>query len=203
MINSMFSGPTFSVIVSSYNYQDYVIDAVESALNQSYPPLEVIVVDDGSSDESQERLKARFGEDPRVLLLTQSNQGQLAAWIAGFNRSIGDIIAPLDSDDLWEPNYLASMASVYQRERCIDVVYCNLQLFGAREGLMLNRGWQCHDRDLGTSVLLGCFYPKWQGVATSGNTVRRDLARILDLPADQISQWRTRPDDCIFTDQIF
>lgn len=199
MINSMFSGPTFSVIVSSYNYQDYVIDAVESALNQSYPPLEVIVVDDGSSDESQERLKARFGEDPRVLLLTQSNQGQLAAWIAGFNRSIGDIIAPLDSDDLWEPNYLASMASVYQRERCIDVVYCNLQLFGAREGLMLNRGWQCHDRDLGTSVLLGCFYPKWQGVATSGNTVRRDLmARILDLPADQISQWRTRPDDCIF-----
>ena len=62
MINSMFSGPTFSVIVSSYNYQDYVIDAAESALNQSYPPLEVIVVDDGSSDESQERLKARFYE---------------------------------------------------------------------------------------------------------------------------------------------
>lgn len=189
----------FSVLVSSYNYQDYVVQAVESALGQSLPPHEVIVVDDGSTDASVARLQQRFGQDPRVHIVPQANAGQLAAWITGFARSSGDFIALLDSDDLWESDFLASMAQVYQRDKSVDFVYCNMALFGAREGRMLTRAWQRQDRDLGSSVLLGCFHPRWQGVATSGNTLRRALmARILDLPADQVPAWRTRPDDCLF-----
>lgn len=189
----------FSVLVSSYNYQDYVVQAVESALAQTLPPYEVIVVDDGSTDESLRLLQARFGQTPCVKILSQPNTGQLAAWITGFGHSGGDIIALLDSDDLWEPGYLAAMAAIYERHPSVDFVYCNMTRFGAREGRLLTRRWQQRDRDLGTSALLGCFYPRWQGNATSGNTVRRALlARILDLPADQIPDWRTRPDDCLF-----
>lgn len=191
--------PGFSVLVSSYNYQDYVVDAVASALDQTRPPHEVIVVDDGSTDASFDRLQARFGGDPRVQLIRQDNAGQLATWISGFAHSSGEYIALLDSDDLWEPGYLEAMAGVFQRDPSVDFAYCNLSLFGARSGLMLQRRWQQRDRDLGTSVLLGCFHPKWQGVATSGNTLRRGLMqRILAMPADQVPDWRTRPDDCLF-----
>jgi glycosyltransferase involved in cell wall biosynthesis len=189
----------FSVLVSSYNYRDYVVQAVESVLAQTLPPHEVIVVDDGSSDDSLAVLHARFGQTPGVQILSQPNRGQLAAWITGFEHSSGDVIALLDSDDLWEAGYLAGMAAVYERCPSVDVVYCNMAKFGARQGLMLQRRWHRCDRDLGTSVLLGCFHPRWQGNATSANTLRRALmARILDLPSRQIDEWVTRPDDCLF-----
>jgi glycosyltransferase involved in cell wall biosynthesis len=190
---------SFSVLVSSYNYQDHVVSAVESALAQTLSPHEVIVVDDGSTDESVARLRERFGGHPKVQIIVQPNGGQLAAWITGFRRSSGAYIALLDSDDLWHSNYLASVAAVYLERPTVEFVYCNLELFGTREGLMLDRPWHRSDRDLGLSVLLGSFFPKWQGVATSGNTITRSLmARILDLPAQQIGEWVTRPDDCLF-----
>ena len=193
------TGIRFTVLVSSYNYRDYVVDAVQSAVDQSWPPHEVIVVDDGSTDDSVHRLEAHFAHTPAVRIVRQANAGQLAAWMTGFALSSGDVVALLDSDDLWEPHYLATMAQAYQRHPSADYVYCNMSLFGAREGVMLHRRRDRQDRDLGTSVLLGCFHPRWQGVATSGNTLRRELmARILTLPADQVSQWKTRPDDCLF-----
>ncbi len=195
----MSTPPKFSVLVSSYNYAEHVVQAVESALAQTLAPHEVIVVDDGSADDSVARLQARFGGDARVQIVAQPNAGQMAAWITGFARSSGDFIALLDSDDLWESGYLAAMADVFVRQPDVDFVFCNMALFGTRSGLMLQRGWHRRDRDLGLSVLLGCFEPRWQGVATSGNTLRRALmARILALPAEQVAQWRTRPDDCLF-----
>ncbi len=198
-VESEASAIRFTVLISSYNYQDFVIDAVQSALDQTWAPYEVIVVDDGSTDESVQKLHAHFAQVPHVRIVRQANAGQLAAWMTGFALSSGDVIALLDSDDLWEPHYLATMAQAYQRHPAADYVYCNMSLFGARQGLMLNGQRHQHDRDLGTSVLLGCFHPRWQGVATSGNTLRRELlARIFSLPADQVSQWKTRPDDCLF-----
>ena len=189
----------FSVLVSSYNYRDFVVEAVQSALNQTWSPHEVIVVDDGSTDDSVHRLLTHFAHEPTVRIVSQANAGQLAAWMHGFSLSSGNVVALLDSDDLWEPHYLATMAQTFERFPTVDYVYCNMSLFGARQGLMLTRARHRHDRDLGTSVLLGCFHPRWQGVATSGNTLRRELmARILTLPPDQVSQWKTRPDDCLF-----
>jgi len=191
--------PSFSVIVSSYNYQDHVVDSVASALKQTLPVLQVVVVDDGSTDESLQRLHARFDGDARVQIIAQTNAGQLAAWQRGLQACTGDVIALLDSDDLWHVDYIASMGRVYQDHADVDYVYCNLALFGSRDGLMLSSRRHRHDRDLGLSVVLGCFAPRWQGVATTGNTLRRALfARILALPPAQVSQWRTRPDDCLF-----
>jgi hypothetical protein len=86
-----------------------------------------------------------------------------------------------------------------ERQPDVDFVYCNMELFGARSGLMLKRRWHSRNRDLGLSVLLGSFHPRWQGVATSGNALRRALmAQILTLPGEQVAHWRTRPDDCLF-----
>jgi len=195
----MSQAPSFSVIVSSYNYQDHVVDAVASALHQTVPVLEVVVVDDGSTDASVDRLQERFGTDPRVRIIAQQNGGQLSAWIRGVRACSGDVIALLDSDDLWHENFIDAMGRVYLARPDVDYVYCNLALFGAREGQMLTKRRHRHDRDLGISVLQGCFKPRWQGVATSGNTLRRTLfERLVALPDEQVRQWRTRPDDCLF-----
>jgi glycosyltransferase involved in cell wall biosynthesis len=191
--------PTVSVLVSSYNYCDYVVQAVQSALLQSVPPLQVVVVDDGSSDDSWSVLQQAFGDDRRVTLLQQPNGGQMSAWVRGLAHVKGDIVALLDSDDEWKPDYLQRMLRVYDSDPSVDYVFCNMEKFGAASGLALNRRRHRRSRDLGLSMLLGAFVQRWQGVATSGNTLRRELlARILTLPPEQAAQWRTRPDDCLF-----
>ncbi|HRH88036.1 MAG TPA: glycosyltransferase family 2 protein [Rubrivivax sp.] len=193
------NAPTVTVLVSSYNYRDYVVPAVQSALSQTAPPLQVVVVDDGSTDDSWNVLQQAFGADPRVTLRLQPNGGQMAAWVNGLAHARGDIVALLDSDDEWKPDYLQRVRRVYQADPSVDYVYCNMEKFGAASGLALTKRRHRRSRDLGLSMLLGAFVQRWQGVATSGNTLRRELlARILTLPPEQAAQWRTRPDDCLF-----
>ena len=191
--------PSVTVLVSSYNYKDHVVGAVSSALSQTYAPLEVVVVDDGSSDGSWEVLQTTFGNHAAVRLVRQDNAGQMAAWITGLAQARGDVVALLDSDDEWRPQYLERIVAVYRALPSVDYVYCNMEKFGTRSGLMLTKGRHRRDRDLGLSRLLGAFVNRWQGVATSGNTLRRELLeRILQLPPALAAQWRTRPDDCLF-----
>ena len=123
----------------------------------------------------------------------------MSAWIAGTTVAQGDVIALLDSDDLWKPDYLANIARIYNSDNSLDYVYCNMEKFGANDGLMLKRRRHKTSRDLGLSVLMGACIQRWQGVATSGNTIKRVLLeKILQLPSDQIREWKTRPDDCLF-----
>lgn len=183
-----------SVLVSSYNYEAFVVDAVRSALAQTHAPDQVIVVDDGSSDGSVQALQAAFADDPRVLLLAGPNRGQMLAWMEGFRHATGAIIAFLDSDDLWEPGYLERVTGIYRDAPEVDYVYGNMRMFGSREGLM-GRG---PSRDLGYSVLLAAFLQRWQSAATSAVSVRRGLAeRVFAFPPAMAAEWRSRPDDCL------
>jgi glycosyltransferase involved in cell wall biosynthesis len=123
----------------------------------------------------------------------------MAAWITGCAKANGDVVALLDSDDLWNSNYLEKMAAIYEASPSLDYVYCNMQKFGASEGLVLNRKRHQKSRDLGLSILMGAFIQRWQGVATSGNTLKRSLLnQILQLPKEQVAEWKSRPDDCLF-----
>ena len=153
--------PSISVLISSYNYQDYVVEAVQSALSQTYPPLEVIVVDDGSQDESVARLTQAFDKHPKVSVFTQPNSGQMAAWITGCAKANGDVVALLDSDDLWNSNYLEKMAAIYEASPSLDYVYCNMQKFGASEGLVLNRKRHQKSRDQDQRHFMSLF-PFWE-----------------------------------------
>ena len=95
--------PLVSVIIPVYNGERYLAEAVESALAQSYRPIEVIVVDDGSTDGTAEI--ARSFEEVRYV--GQTNQGQAAAMNAGIKTARGEFISFLDADDLWPPNKLS------------------------------------------------------------------------------------------------
>lgn len=101
------TGPTVSVVIPAWNRERVIAEAVDSALRQSLPPREVIVVDDGSTDGTAEAL-ARYGS--RITVLRQANAGVSAARNAGIARARGDWVAFLDSDDVWTPERLALLA---------------------------------------------------------------------------------------------
>src|SRR4051794_21607577 len=93
--------PTVSVIIPTYNSAALVTAAVESALAQTNPPAEIIVIDDGSTDDTRERL-SRY----RVRYFPQQNQGVAAARNLGLREATGELIAFLDADDVWHPRKL-------------------------------------------------------------------------------------------------
>jgi glycosyltransferase involved in cell wall biosynthesis len=96
-----------SVVIPTYNYGHFVTGAVESALAQTYPDREVIVVDDGSTDDTRDRLAPFEG---RIRYIHQENRGLSAARNTGIRAARGALIAFLDSDDLWHPEKLAVQA---------------------------------------------------------------------------------------------
>lgn len=100
----------FSVLINNFNYARYVGKAIESALEQSLPAAEVIVVDDGSTDESRAVI-ARYGD--RITTVFKENGGQASCFNAGFAASSGDVICLLDADDYFLPGKLARLAEVY------------------------------------------------------------------------------------------
>ncbi len=96
--------PKVSVVIPTYNRAEKVCKAVASVLGQSFTNLEVIVVDDGSSDGTHEKLRQAFGD--RIRYYFQSNQGVSVARNRGIDEARGDYVAFLDSDDLWEKDKL-------------------------------------------------------------------------------------------------
>ncbi|RYZ02345.1 MAG: glycosyltransferase family 2 protein [Myxococcales bacterium] len=102
--------PLISVIVTCYNYGRYVAQALDSALAQCYPNVEIVVINDGSTDDSREVL-ARYQD--RVRVIEQPNRGHIAAYNAGFAASRGEIIVLLDADDALEPDVLSRVVAVW------------------------------------------------------------------------------------------
>lgn len=102
---------TFSIVIANFNYARFVADAIESALGQTWPHVEVIVVDDGSSDDSQEVIN-RYSD--RVRVIFQPNSGQRVANNTGFAASHGDIVVFLDADDVLDARFAEEVASVWR-----------------------------------------------------------------------------------------
>ncbi len=101
--------PLVSVLINNYNYGRFLREAIDSALNQTYPHMEVVVVDDGSTDDSRQII-ASYGD--RILPVLKENRGQSSAMNAGFAKSRGELICFLDADDLFERNKVATVVNV-------------------------------------------------------------------------------------------
>lgn len=118
-----------SVVIPTYNHVRFLEDAIQSALKQSYPKVEIIVVDDGSTD-STHTLVERFGE--RVHYIWQENRGLSGARNTGIAAARGEYIALLDADDFWEPNYLESVHRVLAADARLGAVYTGLQFVNSK-----------------------------------------------------------------------
>ncbi|HVO28325.1 MAG TPA: glycosyltransferase family A protein [Candidatus Margulisiibacteriota bacterium] len=110
-----------SVVIPCYNHARYLGDAIQSVLHQTYRDFEIIVVDDGSTDDTPE-VVARFGGAVRSL--RQENRGLGPARNAGIIAANGDFVAFLDADDLWLPAYLAHMVQAFSNDATIGAIYC-------------------------------------------------------------------------------
>jgi glycosyltransferase involved in cell wall biosynthesis len=116
--------PLVSTIIPTYNRAHLVREAVDSVLAQTYPNVELIVVDDGSTDDTQAQLK-RYGN--RIRVLTQQNAGPSAARNRGIEVSRGDLISFLDSDDLWLTTKLERQVSLLQEAgESVPCCLCNI-----------------------------------------------------------------------------
>lgn len=104
--------PLLSVAIPSYNHQDYIGTAIRSVFVQDYQPIELVIVDDGSSDKSREVIKALLEDSPlaRARLIEQENQGAHAAIARAIESSEGEVIAILNSDDFYLPGRLRILA---------------------------------------------------------------------------------------------
>jgi glycosyltransferase involved in cell wall biosynthesis len=112
-----------SVVVPAYNQVHYVRPAVESALAQTFAPLEVIVVNDGSTDGTLDALEPLLGS---IVLIDQPNAGVAEARNVGARAARGDLVAFLDADDVWLPYKLERQAALFAADPRVGLVHCGI-----------------------------------------------------------------------------
>lgn len=130
----MTNPPLVSVIVPVYDGAAYVAEGVGSALAQTWPAVEVIVVDDGSRDATPAIVDGLALRDPRVRVLHQANAGPSAARNAGLERARGAYVAFLDADDRLLPDKLADQVAALEADRSVDLVYGDVHYVEDRNG---------------------------------------------------------------------
>lgn len=114
-----------SVIICNYNYERYLVEAINSVLDQTYKNIQVIVVDDGSTDCSRQILESF--DDSRLQVIYQANSGQASAFNTAFKNCTGEFIAFLDSDDFWYKRKLEVSIPAFDAGN-VSVVQHNLQI---------------------------------------------------------------------------
>lgn len=118
--------PIVSVVIPCYNDKDYIKETLESVLHQTFNDFEVIIVDDGSNDETKEVLSKLKSE--KVIILEQENGGLSNARNNGFKKAIGKYVLTIDSDDTVEKSFLEKAVAILDKEKQVSAVssYCNI-----------------------------------------------------------------------------
>jgi len=172
--------PRISVVICNYNYVEYLEAALESVLTQTRPAYEVIVVDDGSTDDSRQLLQSFAGRGVKTIL--RPNGGQVAAYNTAFEHTTGDVVLFLDADDLLAPEALERIAPRFERGVAkVHFRLCVIDARGRPTGASIPRALSVGDvaRRMLARAVPHCSPP------ASGNAYRRDvLAQLFPLPVD-------------------
>ena len=179
-------GPLVSIVVNNHNYARYLPAAVESALGQTHGRVEVVVVDDGSTDDSRAVI-ASYGDRVRPVL--KPNGGQASALNAGFAAARGDLVLFLDADDMLEPEAAAESAAAWHPG--VAKVQFPLRVIDDAGRLTgtIHPGHALSSGDLRRAVVRD---GRYGSAPTSGNVFPRSvLERIMPIPEDE---WRRYPD---------
>ena len=170
-----------SVVVSSYNYRHYLREAIDSAIAQVCDPLQVIVVDDGSTDGSIDIIES-YGD--RIETIYQQNQGQIASCTAGLQRCRHDIVIFLDSDDRLEPFAATEIMDLWQ-PGTVKVQYVLQAIDG--EGELVNTVFPKYPHGLTPSTIRAELFRAgvYPATTTSGTAFSRHfLQQVMPIPAD-------------------
>lgn len=149
------NAPSISVVVPVYNRSHCVGKAIRSVLDQDHAVHEILVVDDGSSDDLISALEP-FGERVR-LVRHPTNQGAAAARNTGVQQAAGDFVAFLDSDDVWKPDKLTRQIDFMHR-LSVDASCTGFEIVSARDGASPIEAWRPYPQTLSTGELIwGCY----------------------------------------------
>lgn len=149
--------PLISVIIPCYNGQQYISEAIDSVLRQTYPNVEVIVVNDGSTDRSAEILS---GYGDKITVVSQANAGLPAARNSGIAVARGEFYGFLDADDYWDATFLAELQAAADQENA-GIAYCgwqNIGLPGARGEPFIPPDYE-HDPEKLPKLIQGVRWP--------------------------------------------
>lgn len=150
---------TVSVVIPTYDYGRYISDAIRSVLDQTHSPVEIIVVDDGSSDGTADVVK-KFGD--AVKYIFQENAGVCAARNRGVRESAGDLIAFLDADDVWEKTNLEKQLARFGDDEDIGLVHCGMREFDDATGETIQLYLDGGEEGVANNLLL------WEGPVIIG-----------------------------------
>lgn len=170
--------PLVSALVANYNYARFLPEAMESALKQTYPNLEIVVCDDGSTDNSCQVVERFASQDARIKLIRQANGGVSSALNAAYAGAQGDLIAVLDADDAWFPQRLDFIVRKFVNKPEVGLVTHLMRGVDAFSRTIhkripektLSAGW------LGQELLCG---KPIVSVAASALTFRRQVAELI------------------------
>jgi glycosyltransferase involved in cell wall biosynthesis len=126
-MSAMFQPEVVSVVIPAYNAEAWIDDCLTSVVNQTYNKLEIIVVDDGSTDGTAQIIKDRFAD--KVLLIQQANRGTAGATATGFHRASGEFLAFLDNDDLWKPDKIEKQIAHFQAHPDVVAIHTDAEEF--------------------------------------------------------------------------
>lgn len=192
-----------SIIIDNYNSCSFIKEAIDSALNQTYPHLEIIVVDDASTDGS-EKIISSYG-DRVIPIIKSQNQGQLSAYNTGFCKAKGDIIFVLDGDDVFYPNKVEKIVKMFEDSQ-------------DSSSLLIYHELNCIDKDgrfLGSKVpnpILHKFptnlyqkacdrkfsFPDFSFATSSGIAISRELAQSI-FPLPELENVKAKADSFVYT----
>jgi len=123
-----------SIIIPCYNQAQYLDEALQSVLDQTYLNWECIIINDGSPDNTEEVAKKWLEKDNRFKYLCQENGGLSSARNFGISKSAGEFILPLDADDKISSNYVSMAIKAFNKDSNLKIVYCKAEKFGLEKG---------------------------------------------------------------------
>jgi len=142
-----------SIITPCYNQGKYLAETLDSVLAQTWSDWECIVVNDGSSDNTDEVAKQYLRKDNRIKYINQENQGLSMARNNAIIQSDGEFLLPLDSDDIIAPTYLEKAVDAFNKSSEVKLVYCKAEFFGKRKGL-----WKLEEYDYEKFIWKNCIF---------------------------------------------
>jgi poly-beta-1,6 N-acetyl-D-glucosamine synthase len=163
--------PRVTVLVPAYNEETVILDTVKSALASNYPNLEILVINDGSTDHTAELVQQNYGRDPRVRLLLQSNHGKPSALNHGLTEATGEIVVSIDADTVVDPEAIPRLVRHFENPK-VGAVAGNVKVMNRNRWLT-----------------------RWQALEyiTSQNLEKRafDLLNCIPVVPGAVGAWRT------------
>lgn len=155
-----------SIIVPCYNQAQYLDEALQSVLNQTYTNWECIIVNDGSPDNTEEIAKQWEEKDNRFRYLYKENGGLCSARNFGIESALGEFILPLDADDKIATNYVEFAMQAFQEDDLLKVVYCKAEKFGDKIGEWMLPSFSLENLVVDNMIFCSAFFRKkeWESV---------------------------------------